>query len=135
MDKKVFIRSFGCQMNKLDTALVAAAIKQVGFNLTNNVKEADVILINTCSVRQHAEERVFSHLGYLAHIRKSRPNLIVGVIGCMAQRLGTQLLSHPAVDLVVGPAQIPQIPQLVKKTIEQNAKSLAVTGKYSLRSK
>ena len=65
MSKKIFIRTYGCQMNKLDTALVSAALKEAGFEIVGNEKEADAVLINTCSVRQHAEERVLSHLGNL----------------------------------------------------------------------
>ncbi|MHC4546446.1 MAG: hypothetical protein ACYSYL_18365 [Planctomycetota bacterium] len=82
-NKTVHIKSFGCQMNKLDTALVASALTEEGFTLTERVKEADVVLINTCSVREHAEQRVISHLGHLQHIKENRPDLVVGVIGCM----------------------------------------------------
>lgn len=121
------IQTYGCQMNKLDTALVTAALKEAGFGLTGSVKEADVVLINTCSVRQHAEEKGFSHLGHLKHIKESRPELVVGVIGCMAQRLGAELLEHKAVDIACGPAQIPQIVELIKKTLKTKEKFLAVT--------
>ncbi|MFQ6034804.1 MAG: tRNA (N6-isopentenyl adenosine(37)-C2)-methylthiotransferase MiaB [Sedimentisphaerales bacterium] len=125
----VHIKSFGCQMNKLDTALVTSALKEAGFSLTDSVKEADVVLINTCSVRQHAEQRVLSHLGHLKHIKKTQPDMIVGVIGCMAQRLGADLLEHEAVDIVCGPAQIPQITELLTKALQEKKKSLAVTEK------
>jgi tRNA-2-methylthio-N6-dimethylallyladenosine synthase len=81
--KSVHIKSFGCQMNKLDTALVTSALKEAGFGLIDSAKEADVVLINTCSVRDHAEQRVFSHLGHLKHIKESREDLVVGVVGCM----------------------------------------------------
>jgi len=94
-------------MNKLDTALVIGALKEAGFSLTDTVKEADAVLINTCSVREHAEQRVLSHLGHLKHIKESRPDLVVGVIGCMAQRLGEKLLKHEAVNIVCGPAELP----------------------------
>jgi len=114
-------------MNKLDTALVAAALAEAGYALTDSVKEADVVLINTCSVREHAEERVFSHLGHLKHLRQHRPGLVVGVIGCMAQRLGEKLLEHDAVDIVCGPTQIPQIPQLVAHALGSHERELAVT--------
>ena len=124
---KLVIKSFGCQMNKLDTALVGSNLMQAGFALTDNVKEADVVLINTCSVREHAEQRVLSHLGHLKHIKETKPDLIVGVIGCMAQRLGEKLLEHEAVNIVCGPAQIPQIASLIAQAIEQNKKELAVT--------
>ncbi len=116
-------------MNRLDTALVTSALKEAGFTLTESVKEADVVLINTCSVREHAEQRVLSHLGHLKHIKKSRPDMIVGVIGCMAQRLGDKLLEHEAVNIVCGPTQIPQIARLITEALERNEKRLAVTEK------
>ena len=114
-------------MNKLDSALVAGALKDAGFEPTEKVKEADVVLINTCSVRRHAEDRVLSHLGHLKHIKETQPQLVVGVIGCMAQRLGDELLEHEAVNIVCGPAQIPQIPDLVKRSLEGGTKLLSVT--------
>ena len=116
-------------MNKLDTALVASALCEAGFRLTDSVKEADVVLINTCSVRQHAEERVLSHLGHLKHLKEHRPELVVGVIGCMAQRLGDKLLEHEAVNIVCGPAQIPQLADLIGETLARSEKRAAVTGR------
>ncbi len=116
-------------MNKLDTALVTSALQDAGFSLTASVKEADVVLINTCSVREHAEQRVISHLGHLKHLKQSKPNLVVAVIGCMAQRLGDKLLEHEAVNIVCGPTQIPQIADLLKQAMEKNEKRLAVTEK------
>jgi len=127
-ERRVHIRSFGCQMNKLDTALVAAALKDAGYGLTDDVADADVVLINTCSVREHAEERVFSHLGHLKHAREHRPDLVVGVIGCMAQRLGEKLLEHEAVDVVCGPTQIPQIAELVGEALQRHEKRIAVAA-------
>ncbi len=125
----IFIESFGCQMNKLDTALVGSALAEAGFRLVDGVQEADVVLINTCSVRQHAEDRVLSHLGHLKHLKEHRPDLVVGVIGCMAQRLGDRLLGHTAVNIVCGPAQIPQIADLIRQALARNAKQVAVTDK------
>ena len=124
--KTAHIKSFGCQMNKLDTALVTAALKDAGFALTEHVKKADIVLINTCSVREHAEQRVFSHLGHLKHIKKQKPDLIVGVIGCMAQRLGQNLLENDAVDIVCGPGQIPKLTELIQKTVAKNEGQLSV---------
>lgn len=119
-------------MNKLDTALVTAALRQAGFTLTESADTADVFLINTCSVRRRAEEKVFAHLGNLKRIRETKPEMIVAVIGCMAQRLGGQLLEHPAVDIVCGPARIPQIVKLIEKTLAEKQKILAVTEKIRL---
>ena len=121
------MKSFGCQMNKLDTALVIAALEEAGFGLTESVKDADMVLINTCSVREHAEQRVLSHLGHLKHMKKSRPDMVVGVIGCMAQRLGDKLLQHEAVNIVCGPAEIPRISELLVKAVRDNQQSLMVT--------
>lgn len=127
--KKVHIKCFGCQMNKLDSSLVASALKGAGFETTDNAAEADVVLINTCSVREHAEDRVFSHLGNLKNLKKTKPDIVVAVMGCMAQRLGGELLEHDAVDIVVGPHQIPQIPELIAEAMESKStgKHIAVT--------
>ena len=114
---KLHIKNFGCQMNKLDSSLVCSALVERGYELVDSADDANVILMNTCSVRQHAEERVLSHLGRLGHIKKNRPELVVGVIGCMAQRLGEELLDHPAVDLVAGPANIAQIPEMLQEVL------------------
>jgi tRNA-2-methylthio-N6-dimethylallyladenosine synthase len=120
-------------MNKLDTALVAGALEEAGFSLTDSVQQADAVLINTCSVREHAEQRVFSHLGHLKHIKESRPDLVVGVIGCMAQRLGDKLLEHEAVDIVCGPAEISRISQLLAETLRQKKKTSATTKRIRLK--
>jgi tRNA-2-methylthio-N6-dimethylallyladenosine synthase len=125
--KTVHIKSFGCQMNKLDTTLVTSALEKEGFCFADGVKQADVVLINTCSVRDHAEQRVLSHLGHLKHIKETRPDLVVGVIGCMAQRLGPELLEHDAVDIVCGPTQIPQVTTLVTRALAEKNRTLAVT--------
>ncbi len=116
-------------MNKLDAGLVASALRDAGFRLTDGVKDADAVVINTCSVRQHAEDRVLSNLGHLKHLKQHRPGLVVAVIGCMAQRLGGTLLEHEAVDIVCGPAQIPQLADLITEAIGRHEKHLAVTEK------
>ena len=116
-------------MNKLDTALVSACLKQAGLALTDDAENCDVVLINTCSVRSHAEQRVLSHLGNLRHIKEMRPGMVVGVVGCMAQRLGSELLARDEVDIVCGPAQIPQIAELVTEALNGKKKTLAVTAR------
>jgi len=127
--RTVHIKSFGCQMNKLDTALVRCALLDAGFTLTESIDDADVVLLNTCSVRQHAEQRVLSHLGNLSHIKETRPDMVVCVIGCMAQRLGDKLLEHKVVNIVCGPAQMPQIATLVTEALRERKKTVAVTAK------
>ncbi len=125
--RKYHLKNFGCQMNKLDATLLATALQAQGYAPTDHVREADLVLINTCSVRQHAEERVLSNLGHLQHLKASRPELIVGVIGCMAQRMGGDLLDHPAVDLVAGPGQLADLPQLIQDLLQDRHKALAIS--------
>lgn len=114
-------------MNKLDSGLVASALTSRGYALTEKATEADVIVINTCSVREHAEDRVFSHLGHIKHLKKDRPELLVAVIGCMAQRLGEKLLEHEAVDVVAGPMQLHEVPALIEQAMADREKHLSVT--------
>jgi len=125
--KKIHLKSFGCQMNKLDSSLLTAALTEQGWEMTDSASEADVVVLNTCSVRDHAEQRVLSHLGHLQHLKKSRPYLLVAVIGCMAQRLGSRLLEHPTVDIAAGPEQLHQVPQLIQEALGDRRKHLAVT--------
>jgi tRNA-2-methylthio-N6-dimethylallyladenosine synthase len=127
VNKNFFLRSFGCQMNKLDSNLVVNSFIQDGFELTEDIGETDVVLVNTCSVRNHAEERVLSMLGHLKHIKKTNPHLIVAVFGCMAQRKKDDLLIHPVVNIVCGPLQIPELPKLVHNAIENTKKQKAVS--------
>ena len=110
---KVFLQTFGCQMNKLDSAIIETAMKEGGYQFVNNSKDADIVLINTCSVREHAERRVISNLGHLKYQKETRPGLVVGVIGCMAQRMGEELIKHPAVDIVCGPDAYRSLPHLL----------------------
>jgi len=123
---KVFLQTFGCQMNKLDSSLVETALRQAGFEFVDNATDADVVLLNTCSVRDHAEHRVLSHLGNLKRIKESKPGLVVGVIGCMAQRLGDELFKQPAVDIVCGPARIAEIPRLIAEALQKKKKVAAI---------
>jgi tRNA-2-methylthio-N6-dimethylallyladenosine synthase len=127
MSTKFHLKNFGCQMNKLDSGLLYNALSGRGFVHTDTATEADIVIINTCSVRQHAEDRVLSHLGHLKHLKKTRPNLLVAVIGCMAQRLGKELLAHDTVDIVAGPAQLADIPRLIDEALENKQGQLAVT--------
>ena len=130
--RKIHLKSFGCQMNKLDSSLVVSALTDQGYGLTDKATDADVIIINTCSVREHAEDRVFSHLGHIKHLKKSRPDLLVAVIGCMAQRLGDELLAHEVVDIVAGPAQLHEVPALIDQATTDHDKLLAVSEKIRL---
>ncbi len=115
MPKKLYIETVGCQMNLLDSELVVASLRKEDYELTSSKKDADTILFNTCSVRQHAEDKIYSALGRLKHAKEHHPGKIIGVIGCMAQK-DQQLIFQraPFVDLVVGPGQLHQIPALVR---------------------
>ena len=112
--KKVYIETVGCQMNVLDSELVVGALRKHGYTLTDTPADADVILFNTCSVREHAEEKVYSALGRVAPRKRQAPDTVVGVIGCMAQK-DQHAIRHraPYVDLVVGTGQLARIPALI----------------------
>lgn len=112
---KVYIETYGCQMNVNDSEVVASIMQSNGYAITENLNEADVILINTCSIRDNAEQRVWGRLDNLRMEKKKRPNLLVGVIGCMAERLKEELIERDKfVDLVVGPDAYRELPQLVR---------------------
>jgi tRNA-2-methylthio-N6-dimethylallyladenosine synthase len=114
MPRRLYLETVGCQMNMLDSELVAASLRQQGFELVDSPGKADAILFNTCSVRQHAEDKVYSALGRLKNAKKHNPSKIIGVLGCMAQKDQQLIFDRaPYVDLVVGPGQIHQIPRLI----------------------
>jgi len=107
MPRTVYLATFGCQMNDLDSELVRASLLEAGYLFVDRAREADVVLFNTCSVRQHAEDKVYSALGQLKRRKKARPGLIIGVLGCMAQKDGELIFQRaPWVDLVLGPGQL-----------------------------
>ena len=114
-------------MNKLDSGLVSSAFQKAGYALTEHEADADVILFNTCSVRDNAERRVLSRIGHVGHLKKTKPEIILGVIGCMAQRIGEELMQNPAVDIVCGPGQIPHILELVQKALNDKKKLIEVS--------
>lgn len=112
---KVFIETFGCQMNELDTELVSSSLKQEGYELVDSATDANVVFFNTCSVRDLSEQKVLSRLGIVRQRKLSGENVLVGVIGCMAERAGTDLLKkNPFIDILAGPSKLHQIPELLK---------------------
>jgi tRNA-2-methylthio-N6-dimethylallyladenosine synthase len=126
--KKLYIETFGCQMNVLDSELVVARLRAQGYDLTAEIDQADTILYNTCSVRQHAEDKVYSALGRIKHIKGRRPEVSIGVLGCMAQKDQEQILKRaPHVDVVVGPGQLARIPELLSRVRELGSPQLAVS--------
>ena len=116
MAKQLYIETVGCQMNMLDSELVVASLRKAGYALVDSPAKADTILFNTCSVRQHAEDKIYSALGRLKHAKKHNPHKIIGVLGCMAQKDQKLIFERAGfVDLVVGPGQLHQIPDLIEK--------------------
>jgi tRNA-2-methylthio-N6-dimethylallyladenosine synthase len=114
MIKKVYIETYGCQMNVADSEIVVSILEKSGFLLTDVIQEADLILINTCSIRENAEQRVWGRLDIISTLKRKKPGITVGVIGCMAERLKEKLLeTDKLVDLVVGPDAYRELPSLV----------------------
>lgn len=125
---KLYIETVGCQMNVLDSELVVAALKQRGYELTDNPQEADTILFNTCSVREHAEHKTYSSVGRFKYGKRRKPELVIGVIGCMAQKDQELVFEKaPHVDLIVGTGQLAEIPDLVEEVRRTRKKQVAVS--------
>ena len=112
-DKKLFIETYGCQMNVADSEVVASIMQMDGFGLTENINEADAIFLNTCSVRDNAEQKVINRLKSFGALKRKNKKLIVGVIGCMAERVKDELISDHGVNIVVGPDAYLDIPNLI----------------------
>jgi len=123
---KLYIETYGCQMNVNDSEVVVAIMQQHGYSTTSCIEEADIILINTCSIRDNAEQRVWGRINEFKQQKKKRPKIVVGVIGCMAERLKEELIEkEKAVDLVVGPDAYRDLPKLVKQ-VEAGQKGINV---------
>ncbi len=112
-EKKLFIETYGCQMNVADSEVVASIMQMAGYTLCDAIEEADAIFVNTCSIRDNAEQKVLSRLAYFQSLRKHRKSLVVGVLGCMAERVREQLVTECGVDLVAGPDSYLDLPNLV----------------------
>ena len=125
MSKKLFIETYGCQMNFADSEVVAAVMKMADYELCDSLEEADAVFINTCSIREHAEVKAMSRLEFFRQLKRKKKNLKVGVIGCMAERMQKELLEHPAVDLVAGPDAYLDLPNLIAQA-EQGEKSINI---------
>jgi len=117
MQKKVFIKTFGCQMNEYDSDKMADVLGAAeGMVQTDKPEDADVILLNTCSVREKAEEKVFSDLGRMRELKREKPSLLIGVGGCVASQEGEAIIKRaPYVDLVFGPQTLHRLPDMLKK--------------------
>ena len=126
MTGRLYIETYGCQMNVADSEVVAAVMATAGYDMTDDIEDADAVLLNTCSIRDNAEQKIHSHLQYLASLRRKRHGaLIVGVIGCMAERVKDDLITNYGVDLVAGPDSYLDLPALIG-AVEAGEKAINV---------
>ncbi len=129
--KKLYLESYGCQMNFSDSEVVASILAQDGYATTRNIAEADLVLINTCSIRDNAEQRVRNRLTEFQHHKQQNPELVVGILGCMAERLKKNLLEEEKlVDIVAGPDAYRDLPNLISEvgTGQKSCKCATLTG-------
>ena len=129
-NRALYIETYGCQMNVADSEVVASVMATVGYDLTDDIDKADAVLLNTCSIRDNAEQKIISRLAFLASLRRKRPRtsprLIIGVIGCMAERVKDDLVVNHGVDLVAGPDSYLDLPALFA-SVEAGEKAVNVT--------
>lgn len=127
-ERSIYIKTFGCQMNLYDSQMMQSLLKERGFGRTEDIRSADVVLLNTCAIRDKAEQKVRSMLGQLKELKEERPKMVLGVTGCVGERLGRRLLEKlPHLDLVLGPDQVDQIGDLVEEVID-GGKRVVATG-------
>jgi tRNA-2-methylthio-N6-dimethylallyladenosine synthase len=137
--RTVYLETFGCQMNELDSELVRGQLQTLGYTFTDNLKAADIVLYNTCSVRERAEQKVWSRIGIHSVRRRAGVKTILGVIGCMAEREGPDMMKRfPAVDLMCGPGELDKLPLLIDNAFRTNASDraerIALQGNTNRRS-
>jgi tRNA-2-methylthio-N6-dimethylallyladenosine synthase len=131
---KIYLETFGCQMNTLDSQLIESQLRAHGYTFTPDITQADIILYNTCSVRDRAEQKVWSRLGALKERKTQTPSLIIGVIGCMAQRDGLPLMKRmPVVDLMCGPSELDQLPTLLENVIKTGQRQHSLSDNTARR--
>jgi len=122
MSKSYFIETYGCQMNVADSELVSGLLTREGFSETKDIHTADAIFVNTCAIREHAEDKVLSRLGYYHQIKRKNPKTIIGVLGCMAQNLKKDILeSKPFVDIVLGPDSYRRLPEMIRERSNESS--------------
>lgn len=124
-NKHLFIETYGCQMNVADSEVVASIMKMAGYDVCNSLEEADAVFLNTCSVRDNAEQKIFNRLEFFNSMRKKKRGLIVGVLGCMAERVKDDLIANHHVDLVVGPDAYLSLPEMIA-SVEAGEKAIDV---------
>lgn len=125
--KKLYVETYGCQMNFADTEIVNGIMNRNGYTPTENINDSGIILINTCSIRENAEARVYQRLTEIRKLKKLNPKLVVGIIGCMAERMKRDIFKKSkVVDLVLGPDEYKKLPSLVDNLIDNGEKGIAV---------
>lgn len=124
-ERKLFVETYGCQMNVADSEVVASIMQMDGYTVTETIEEADAIFVNTCSVRDNAEQKIYGRLQYFQSLKRKKKSLIVGVLGCMAERVKDELIRVHHVDLVVGPDSYMDLPNLVG-AVEHGEKAINV---------
>jgi tRNA-2-methylthio-N6-dimethylallyladenosine synthase len=121
MTRSVFIETYGCQMNEADSELMYGLLRHQGYEIASTAESADVVLLNTCAVRERAEERIFGRLGWLKSMKAAKPGMVLGVTGCMAERMRDDLTARaPYVDLVVGPDAYRRLPDLLTRARDED---------------
>jgi len=131
-DKKYFIRTYGCQANVLDGQTIEGILREVGYEYTDNPMEADLVILNTCAIRENAEDKVFGEIGSLKALKTKNPNAIIGVCGCMTQQphiVEKIQKTYPQVDLIFGTHNIHHLPQLILESMEKNVRIVEVYSK------
>src|SRR4051812_24835555 len=129
MRRKLYLETFGCQMNVLDSELVLGQLRAQGYEGVEDRDAADVVIYNTCSVREHAEQKVWSRLGEMRNWKKDRPGTVIGVIGCMAERDGKDIFrKFPHVDLLCGPGELDKLAGMVHNAVLTQRSGAGVQG-------
>ena len=124
-NKKLFIETYGCQMNVADSEVIASVMQMAGYSVAETLEEADAVFMNTCSIRDNAEQKILNRLEFFHSMKKKKKHLIVGVLGCMAERVKDDLIEHHHVDLVVGPDAYLTLPELIA-SVEAGEKAMNV---------
>ena len=133
--KTVYLETMGCQMNVLDSELVMGLLRKAGYEATDDMTTADLVLLNTCSVRDHAEQKAFSRLGSLRRPKLAKPDMVVGVIGCMGERDPDGIFEKmPHVDLVCGPAELNKLPAMIEEARAGGKRLIALSQAWSRKS-
>ena len=130
--KKYFVKTYGCQMNEHDGENIKAILEDMSFTETDNMEDADIILLNTCAIRENAHNKVFGYLGRIKHLKESRPDVIAGICGCMAQEevVVKEIMSkHKYLDMVFGTHNIHELPEILDKVIETKSQQVSVYSK------